>query len=889
MATVIGDLFVRLGVDLDEMERGFASAESRLEKFGTRMFFMGSRISAGVGLPFAAASGAVIKWGMDFDKAMTESLAIMDNVTPAIRSEMAGVAKSISDFSKFSAEEGAQGFYHLASAGLDANAAMGALPIAAKFAQAGVMDLGKSTEFLAAAQAVMSTGAETSAEKVAQMARVADVLTLANNRALGTIQDFAEGLTGKAGAALRLYHKDIEEGVAVLAAYATQGTKGKEASTQLAMVLRDLAVQALKHADAFQKFNIQVYDAQGNFRNMAAVIHDVEVATDKMSVAQIRSMLLQLGIPQRSVDATQKLIGYSAAIRDHEAALRQAGGTTDKVANEQMKALSNQVVQLWNQFKNASIEIFDSFVPIISDHVVPLMKSALEQFKAFGNYIEGLPEPVKIFGLALGGAAIAAGPLIAFLGSLSLLGAAAMSLIGTVITPWTIAIAALAAAIIDIRVETGSWRDTLLALALPFGGTLTILEQLARWMGVNTQVIRDLGAIVRDVFIIGLEVAQDKMKDWGAMTMGVIGSVYEFAKDRLTWLVNMMTIGMPESMKAVVVGMVASLGVMAKNIPSAMDAVTKSIHQAREALDKIAGTTGPTGPSWLPAFFPGGPAPAKGAKPPGGGGMPGELPPDHTKRLTETEKMFSRLSGKDLQEDINATAAAFRQLVAAGKDIDPAIHERMWEAYKKLRVETTALVPEFGHLFKEEIKNHEEMAQMTAIAHGFGHTVEEAAAEAIHGLGGLHAAQMKVSYDSSASMTAIQDMVERSTAKLQDTETELHRFSESSGQAHRSTLKSNLSKIELDQNEHYRKMLRGLAMVDGEQYDEYVRYLGDLKRSDAEYLRYYEAVESGKYAASIGVNQRLLRKWEEFNQAQRDQIIATREQWLQFKIGRAHV
>jgi TP901 family phage tail tape measure protein len=426
MATVIGDLFVRLGVDATGLSRDLSSAEGRLEKFGTQMFFLGSRITAGVSLPMGAALGVVTKFGMGFDTAMTESLAIMSTVDRQMRPQMEGVAKAISETTKFSATEGAEGFYHLASAGLDAATAMGALPIAARFAQAGVMNLEKATEFLATAQAAMSDGTESSAEKVAQMARVADVLTLANNRAIGTIQDFAEALTNKAGAALRQTHKDVEEGVAVLAAYAEQGIKGKAAGQQLWMVIRDLGTYALKNSDAFRKFGIAVYDSSGKMRNMADIIADIEKATLKMSDAQRSDMFIQLGIPLRSVAATKALLGYSDAIRDHEKALRAAGGTTKEVADNQMAAMSNQVAILEHEFQNAAIGIFQAFVPTIRNFVIPAAQEVLSTFKGVGEFIGRLPEPVKAIGLAFAGAAIAAGPLIAFLGSMSLLTGASL-------------------------------------------------------------------------------------------------------------------------------------------------------------------------------------------------------------------------------------------------------------------------------------------------------------------------------------------------------------------------------------------------------------------------------------------------------------------------------
>lgn len=984
--TVIGDLFVRLGVDLTNLNKGFASAESRLEKFGTQMFFLGSRITAGVGLPFAAASGAVTKWGMEFDKAMTESLAIMDNVAPAVRSQMEGVAKSVVNFSKFSAAEGAEGFYHLASAGLDAVTMMGALPIAVRFAQAGVMDLAQATEFLASAQAAMSTGTETAAEKVEQMARVADVLTLANNRALGTIQDFAEALTNKAGAALRLYHKDIEEGVAVLAAYASQGVKGKAAGQQLMMVMRDLGTHALKNADAFARFNIAVYDARGNMKNMAAIIGDVERATLKMSDAEVQSMLLQLGIPMRSVNATKALIGYSDAIRAHEAALREAGGTTQKVADEQMKALSNQVLQLWNQFKTASIEIFQSFVPVFRDSIIPLMKWALDQFKAFGAMLADMPAPLKMMTVGALGLGIAIGPLVATVGSFSLLldamlkglglvtkglgnwalstglaagGAQALVLNSTQLNAAMLAsyVAAVnaanaqgifGAAAIDAglaaQAETAAVNELNAAQAAS-AARLGILGRL--WGAVTSPLVlattATFGAVSALRYLQGATDEAGKQLSLWETTVQTGKGTFQFLKDILYvigvgWsdLAKVMSSGVQDALVTVdsqirrttgatddwnlsalrsapilggLITVLDNYGVKLDQMVPKIDTLANKWNQWMLQLEMrnfnpeaeaarmnalfmskhpkaslFTGTkTGPLKPDWWMSatdpFRAQREMEAKAAREAGVGNMPAPLAPDHPAQLTAAQRMFNELSGKDMQDNINATTEAFRKLVAAGKDIDPVVHERMWEAYKKLRGETSALVPEFEHLFKEEIDQYnlqQKLANQDNITPWYPDVkLSTSALKTMN-------AQLFVSKDAAKAMEDVSDMAAKSTAKMVDAETELERFGKSAGQAHRSTLKSNLAKIEQDQDEHYRDALKKLSLFTGDEHTKYVQHLNDMRAADDRYRELYVANETGKYAASLGVTQRLLRNWESYTQKRRDQIIAEREQWLDY-------
>jgi len=133
-----------------------------------------------------------------------------------------------------------------------------------------------------------------------------------------------------------LVNKDVEEGVAVLAAFADQGVKGAAAGDQLNIVMRDLQKAAIKNEEAFADANITVFDSSGNMRNLADIIGDLEDRFDGMSDEQKRAEMMMLGFQDRSVGAMMTLMGTSDAIRDYQSALEGAGGTTDDIAQKKL-------------------------------------------------------------------------------------------------------------------------------------------------------------------------------------------------------------------------------------------------------------------------------------------------------------------------------------------------------------------------------------------------------------------------------------------------------------------------------------------------------------------------------------------------------------------------
>jgi TP901 family phage tail tape measure protein len=352
----------------------------------------GSSVVGGIaakatGYAAAAAVGYSIKAFVDFDAAMNESLAIMGDVEAGMRDKLEKGAMAVAETTTFSAKQAAEAYYFLASSGYDAQASLKLMPVVAKFAQAGMFDMARATEFLADAQASLGLRTGDVEKDFKSMIRVSDVLTKANILSNATVEQFAEALTSKAGAALRLVGKDVEEGAAVLAAFAQQGTKGRLAGERLTIVLRDLQTAAIKKKGVFADFGIEVFDAAGEMRNMADIMKDLEDAMADMSDEEKRATFRMLGFQDRSVAALQQLMGMSGEIRRFESELRNAGGTTEEVAKKQLESFKNQLILGWHHVQNLAIRLGGWLVPRLFD-----LGRALKDVA--GNIKDYLEEPL---------------------------------------------------------------------------------------------------------------------------------------------------------------------------------------------------------------------------------------------------------------------------------------------------------------------------------------------------------------------------------------------------------------------------------------------------------------------------------------------------------------
>jgi len=451
---------IRIKIVADYDQRGMTKATRALDNFGKQ-----AQIALGaVALATAALAAKSVQEFAKFEGALNQSLAIMGNVSDAMKGEMSDAAREMAKTTTFSAEQAAESYFFLASAGLDAEASIAAMPRVASFAQAGMFDMARATDLLTDAQSALGlTIRDDAVANMENMARVSDVLVKANTLANASVEQFSTSLTTKAGASLRALGKDVEEGVAVLAAFADQGIKGELAGTQLSIVLRDLTTKAIDNKKAFEEAGLSIFDSNGEMLNMGDIVANLETLLAGMSDEVQKATLLQLGFSDRSLGSLQALLGTSDAIKLYEEELRKAGGTTDDVANKQLESFNSQLALLESAVTDVFIEIGEQLTPALKDLVeqvrdlLPEIGTKLVEaikkvdfakiVEDFGNFVvlvvENLETIGRVAGVLLGVAAALATYRIA-----AQLAATATALLNStlVLSPFGIAITLLAGA-----------------------------------------------------------------------------------------------------------------------------------------------------------------------------------------------------------------------------------------------------------------------------------------------------------------------------------------------------------------------------------------------------------------------------------------------------------
>ncbi len=411
MSQATEPLILPVEADDAQFQAKMDSVENRLSGIASKAVALGTKMSLAITTPLSLMSAKAVSSFSEFDEAMTKSTSILSGMSEENRKQMESTAKSIASTTRTSAAKAAEAYYFLASAGMDAKQAIGALPLVEKFATAGAFDMARATELLADSQSALGLSMGDTEERMKQMARVSDVLVDAGNMSNASVEQFAKALTTKSAAALRGMNKEVEEGVAILAIYADAGIKGEAAGEKLSIMLRESQNAVLRDGDAWQKMGMTLYDTNGNMKNLADVVKMLEDATKGMSDQQKVATFDMLGFKSESIDAIRPLLGMSQKIKDYETRLRSAGGATGDVADKQMKSFSAQLDILKNQINLAAIELGQVLAP-------SLLK--VNQNIATGlNYWRSLSDETKQFTVGIGKLLAFMGPTLVVLGKMT--------------------------------------------------------------------------------------------------------------------------------------------------------------------------------------------------------------------------------------------------------------------------------------------------------------------------------------------------------------------------------------------------------------------------------------------------------------------------------------
>lgn len=382
----------------NELEKGVKDAGDAAEKSAKGGFtvFKGVLANLVTGALTAAVgalknfAGSVLETGMSFDSAMS-NVAALSGATGEELELLTNTAREFGATTQFSASEAADALGYMALAGWDAKQSTEAL--------GGVLDLAAASGMgLAQASDMVTDYLSAFGMEASQSAEFADMLAYAQANSNTSAEQLGEAYKNSA-ANLNAAGQDVQTVTALLSSMANQGLKGAAAGTALSAIMRDITKKMENGKIAIGDTNIEVMDAQGNYRDLTEILADVEKATEGMGDAE-RSAALLGTFTSDSLKGLNLVLNEGVeSAANFEEGLRNSSGSASEMAKTLNDNLQGDLKALSSAFDEFKLTIFESANAPLRDLVQTVTGGVLP---ALTDMIKGAEGADVAFGKAVG-------------------------------------------------------------------------------------------------------------------------------------------------------------------------------------------------------------------------------------------------------------------------------------------------------------------------------------------------------------------------------------------------------------------------------------------------------------------------------------------------------
>jgi len=318
------------------------SAQQRRQAINTTANAMGA-----LGLAMVAMAGLAVAKAAEFDKAMSNVGATGVESLGALRDAAMQAGRDTA----YGATEAAGAIEQMAKAGVAAGDILaGGLTATLDLAAAGELDVARAAEITAITLKQFAlTGRDAT--------KVADLLAAGANKAVGGVEDLAQGLeyVGPVAAQLGV---SLEETTGTLSMFAEQGILGQKAGTGLRGVLMSMTAPSAAATAAMEKYNISVFDAQNKFIGLEGVAGQLK---DRLGGLDEKTRSAALGQIFGNEQITAARILYQGGAEDvaEWTAAVDESGYAAQVAADRLDNLQGDIQILRGSFETLLISLGD--------------------------------------------------------------------------------------------------------------------------------------------------------------------------------------------------------------------------------------------------------------------------------------------------------------------------------------------------------------------------------------------------------------------------------------------------------------------------------------------------------------------------------------------------
>lgn len=353
----------RVGKFTRGMERGLRRANRSTDRFFKGMK-TGAVAAAASLLIVATAMGNVVKIGAEFEQQIVNATVKMAGIDKSSAGfintlrDLEEAARKQGSTTEFTASQAAAALNNLARSGLNVKQSIAALPGAIDFATTSETDLIEATETATGALSVFGLKVSDTVQLGKNLARVNDVLALTANSSKASMADLAETLKD-GGSVMHLIGGDVET-FGALSAFMAEGLiKGSKAGMTMKNMVLQLANPAGDAQRVLRKLGITVADSEGNFRDIADILEDLEKQLVGMGTKD-KAAIIETIFGKRAIAGVSKILEKGTGeFRDYREMLRGANGESKQMAAIMRDTLGGSMKAFTSIVESVKISVFN--------------------------------------------------------------------------------------------------------------------------------------------------------------------------------------------------------------------------------------------------------------------------------------------------------------------------------------------------------------------------------------------------------------------------------------------------------------------------------------------------------------------------------------------------
>lgn len=291
----------------------------------------------------------------------------------------------------FSASQAADALNYMALAGYDSKTSMSMLPNVLNLAAAGSIDLAEASDMVTNAQTALGLSLDDTSKLVNKMAK-------ASSKTNTSVAQLGEAILTVGGTAKNLKGGTTELSTA-LGLLADNGVQGAEGGTALRNIILSLSAPTGSAAKALKALGVEVFDEQGNMRDLESIFTDLNASLSTMSQGEQTQALNKIfnKVDLKSVNA---LLGTSIGRWDEVTKeIDNATGSAQKMADTQLDNLAGDITKFKSALEGAQIETSEKLTPSLREFVQLGTTGISEMTTAFKE--DGLEGLMAAFGETL--------------------------------------------------------------------------------------------------------------------------------------------------------------------------------------------------------------------------------------------------------------------------------------------------------------------------------------------------------------------------------------------------------------------------------------------------------------------------------------------------------